>query len=211
MTKTKRVALYTRISTGEQRADLQLDELRELAAFRKWQIVGTYSDTISGSRDKRPALDKLLRDARHGKFDVVLVWRFDRFARSTKFLLNCLEEFNELDLDFVSKMDNVDTSTSMGKMIFTILGSVAELERNTMIERVKAGMAAARRRGAVFGRPRPKDAPVVDVSVIAKLRNGGASWRMSKLRLALPRTRPDALCWRSALGPRLLWGRVAHA
>jgi DNA invertase Pin-like site-specific DNA recombinase len=115
VTKMK-VAIYTRVSTADQNADLQQTELNEYAAFRKWNVAGVYSDVISGSKDKRPALDRLMADAKRGKFDVVAVWRFDRFARSTRFLLESLEMFNSLGVDFVSLRESIDTSTATGKL-----------------------------------------------------------------------------------------------
>ena len=171
--KPKRVAIYTRISTAEQKADLQTDELTEYAAWRKWTTAGVYSDTISGSKDKRPALDRLLADVRQGKVDVVLCWRFDRFARSTSHLLRALEEFSALGVDFVSTKDNIDTSTPTGKLTFTILAAVAELERSTIAERCAAGRKAAKRRGVRFGRP----AVEVSVSRVRTLRESGLSLR----------------------------------
>src|ERR1700692_1649647 len=171
--KPKRVALYVRVSTGEQNADMQVNELGEYAQFRKWQTVETYSDKMTGAKDKRPALDRLMADAKRGKFDVVAVWRFDRFARSTSHLLRALEEFAALGIDFVSLRESIDTSTPTGKMIFTILASVAELERSTIRERVIAGQRAARRRGVRFGRPTVE----VDTDHVLKLRKGGLSWR----------------------------------
>src|ERR1035438_8907829 len=121
--KPKRVALYVRVSTGEQNADLQVNELSEYAAFRKWDTVETYSDKMSGAKDQRPALDRLMADAKRGKFDVVAVWRFDRFARSTSHLLRALEEFSALGVDFVSLRESIDTSTPTGKMTFTVLAA----------------------------------------------------------------------------------------
>ena len=113
-------------------------------------MVNVYSDTMSGAEDRRPSLDKLMADAKRGKFDVVVVWRFDRFARSTRFLLEALEAFSALGIDFVSLQGECCTSTSTGKAMFTILGAVAELERSTIRERVIAGQRAARRRGIRF-------------------------------------------------------------
>jgi DNA invertase Pin-like site-specific DNA recombinase len=168
-----KVAIYTRVSTADQNADLQQTELNEYAAFRKWHIAGVYSDVISGSKDKRPALDRLMADARRGKFDVVAVWRFDRFARSTRFLLESLELFNGLGIDFVSLRESIDTSTATGKLVFTILGAVAELERSNIRERVVAGQKAAKRRGVRFGRPQVQ----VDIREIETLRKQGQTWR----------------------------------
>jgi DNA invertase Pin-like site-specific DNA recombinase len=178
VTKMK-VAIYTRVSTADQNADLQQTELNEYAAFRKWNVAGVYSDVISGSKDKRPALDRLMADAKRGKFDVVAVWRFDRFARSTRFLLESLEMFNSLGIDFVSLRESIDTSTATGKLVFTILGAVAELERSNIRERVIAGQKAAKRRGVRFGRPQVQ----VDMREIETLRKQGQTWRQIALAM----------------------------
>jgi DNA invertase Pin-like site-specific DNA recombinase len=115
----------------------------------------TYRDEgISGSKDSRPALDRLMKDARARKFDVVIVARFDRFARSVSHLLRALEEFSHLGVDFVSLSESIDTSTPMGKMIFTVLGAVAELESNLINERVHMGISRARKEGKSLGRPK---------------------------------------------------------
>jgi DNA invertase Pin-like site-specific DNA recombinase len=164
-----KVAIYTRVSTADQNADLQQTELNEYASFRKWNVAGVYADTISGAKDKRPALDRLMADAKRGKFDVIAVWRFDRFARSTSHLLRALEEFAALGIDFVSLKESIDTSTPTGKMIFTVLAAVAELERSTIRERVVAGQKAAKRRGVRFGRPQVQ----VDIREIETLRKQG--------------------------------------
>ena len=181
--KPKRCALYIRISTGDQNTDLQQNELREYAEFRKWEIVEIYSDTMSGAKDKRPALDRLMADARRGKFDVVVVWRFDRFARSTSHLLRALEEFQSLGIDFVSLKEAIDTSSATGKMIFTVLAAVAELERSTIRERVIAGQKAAKRRGVRFGRPTVD----VDTGHVLKLRKDGLSWRAVAQATGVPK------------------------
>jgi DNA invertase Pin-like site-specific DNA recombinase len=174
-----RVAIYTRISTGEQNADMQRTELTEYCNFRKWDVVKIYSDVISGSKDRRPALDQLMADAKRGKFDVLVVWRFDRFARSTRFLLESLEMFNSLGIDFVSLRESIDTSTATGKLVFTILGAVAELERSNIRERVVAGQKAAKRRGVRFGRPQVQ----VDIREIETLRKQGQTWRQIALAM----------------------------
>jgi DNA invertase Pin-like site-specific DNA recombinase len=171
--RPKRVVLYVRVSTGDQNADMQRMELAEYCAWRKWEIVETYSDVMSGAKDKRPNLDRLMADAKRGKFDVVAVWRFDRFARSTVHLLRALEEFQSLGIDFVSLRESIDTSTPTGKMTFTVLAAVAELERATIRERVIAGQKAAKRRGIRFGRP----AVAVDTNRVLELRKAGMSWR----------------------------------
>jgi DNA invertase Pin-like site-specific DNA recombinase len=171
--KTRQAAIYTRISTGEQSADLQTRELPEFCDRRGWHLADTYSDVMTGAKDKRPALDRLMADARRGKFQVVAVWRFDRFARSTSHLLRALEEFAALGIDFVSVTEAIDTSTPAGRMAFTVLGAVAELERSIIRERVVAGQRAAKKRGVKFGRP----TVAVDAVRVRRLRDGGLSWR----------------------------------
>ena len=171
--KTKRAAIYTRISTGEQNADLQSRELPEFCDRRGWQVGDVYSDVMTGAKDKRPALDRLMADARRGKFQLVAVWRFDRFARSTSHLLRALEEFAALGIDFVSVTEAIDTSTPAGRMVFTVLGAVAELERSIIRERVIAGQRAAMKRGVKFGRP----TVTVDAAQVRRLRDDGLSWR----------------------------------
>ena len=153
----KRAALYMRVSTKGhgQTTETQAHALREYAAHRGFEIVAEYRDEgISGSKDSRPALDRLMKDARSRKFDVVVVARFDRFARSVSHLLRALEEFSHLGVDFVSLSESIDTSTPMGKMIFTVLGAVAELERNLIKERVHMGINRARKEGKQLGRPK---------------------------------------------------------
>jgi DNA invertase Pin-like site-specific DNA recombinase len=136
--------------------------------------VGDYVDVgISGAKERRPELDRLLADAHRRKFDAVVVWRFDRFARSVSHLLRALETFRSLGIEFVSLSEQVDTSTPTGKMIFTVLGAVAELERSLIAERVRAGLRNARAKGRHLGRPRR----VLDPAEITKLRTQGASWR----------------------------------
>ena len=150
-------ALYMRVSTKGhgQTTDTQALALREYAERRGFEIASEYRDEgISGSKDSRPALDRLMKDARTRKFDVVIVARFDRFARSVSHLLRALEEFSHLGVDFVSLSESIDTSTPMGKMIFTGLGAVAELERNLIKERVHMGISRARKQGKRLGRPK---------------------------------------------------------
>jgi DNA invertase Pin-like site-specific DNA recombinase len=152
----KRAALYLRVSTKGhgQTTDTQAVALREYAERRGFDVIEYRDEGISGSKDSRPALDRLMRDARSRKFDVVIVARFDRFARSVSHLLRALEEFNHLGVDFVSLSEAIDTSTPMGKMIFTVLGAVAELERNLIKERVHMGIRRARKQGKQLGRPK---------------------------------------------------------
>src|SRR5262245_31735908 len=150
-------ALYMRVSTKGhgQTTDTQALALREYAERRGFQVIGEYRDEgISGNKDSRPGLDRLMKDARARKFDVVIVARFDRFARSVSHLLRALEEFSHMGIDFVSLSESIDTSTPMGKMIFTVLGAVAELERNLIKERVHMGISRARKQGKRLGRPK---------------------------------------------------------
>jgi DNA invertase Pin-like site-specific DNA recombinase len=136
--------------------------------------VGEYVDEgISGSKDNRPELNKLMADAHRRRFDALVVWRFDRFARSVSHLLRALETFKSLGVEFVSLSEQVDTSTPTGKMVFTVRGAVAELERSLIAERVKAGLRNARAKGKRLGRPRV----VVDAAKVGVLRASGYSWR----------------------------------
>ncbi len=150
-----RTALYLRISTPDQKPDLQFDGLRRYAGRARLEIVGEYLDTaVSGRKQGRPQLDVLMKAARNYELDCVLVWKFDRFARSTRHLLTALEEFDHLGIRFISVQDQVDTSSPMGKAMFTIIGAMAELESSLISERVTAGMAAAKSRGKHVGRHR---------------------------------------------------------
>ncbi len=170
-----KIALYARVSThnGQQDPELQLRELREYCARRGWDLTGEYVDHISGAKDKRPALDRLMAEALRRRFDAVVVWKFDRFARSVSHLLRALDTFRSLGIEFVSLSEQVDTSTPMGKMVFTVLGAVAELERSLIVERVKAGLRNARAKGKRLGRPRVSVPP----SKIRKLRAEGLPLR----------------------------------
>jgi DNA invertase Pin-like site-specific DNA recombinase len=171
-----RVAVYARVSTTNHGQDvtMQTRELEQFAQARGWRLVDSYLDLgISGSKDKRPQLDRLMADAHKRRFDIVIVWRFDRFARSVSHLLRALEMFNALGIAFVSLSENVDTTTPTGKMIFTVLGAVAELERSLIVERVRAGLRNARAKGKRLGRPRV----AVDALRISHLRAQSESWR----------------------------------
>ncbi len=149
-----RTALYLRVSTIHQKSDLQADSLQRYATRAGLAVVAEYLDVaVSGRKEGRPQLQALMRAARHHEFDCVLVWKFDRFARSVAHLLKALEEFNHLGIRFISMQDQVDTQSPMGKAMFTVIGAMAELESSLISERVKAGMEAARARGKQFGRP----------------------------------------------------------
>jgi DNA invertase Pin-like site-specific DNA recombinase len=185
---TARVAIYARVSTVNHGQDvgLQTRELRQFAAARGWQVAGEYVDSgVSGAKDSRPELNRLMTDAHKRRFDVVCVWRFDRFARSVSHLLRALETFKALGIEFVSFSEQMDTSTPAGKMVFTVLGAVTELERSLIVERVKAGLRNARAKGKRIGRP----ASDVDASQIARLRTSNVSWREIAKKLGVsPRT-----------------------
>src|SRR5712692_9727335 len=182
-----RVAIYGRVSTTNHGQDVavQTRDLEQFSQARDWQLADSYLDVgISGSKDRRPELDRLMRDAHARKFDVVIVWRFDRFARSVSHLLRALETFNALGIAFVSLSENVDTTTPTGKMIFTVLGAVAELERSLIAERVRAGIRNARAKGKRLGRPRA----ILDTARVTRLRNEGASWRKIGAKLGVSAT-----------------------
>jgi len=191
--KTQRVALHARVSTKNngQDPETQLIALREYAGHRGMIIIDDYVDVgISGAKDRRPELDRLMTDARRRRFDVVLVARFDRFARSTKHLVLALEEFNSLGIDFVSLNESIDTSTPMGKMIFTVIGAVAELERSLIRERVMMGLDRAKRQGKRLGRPRR----LLDRDRVAALRGGGLSLRRIATMLDLSKDTIARVC-----------------
>lgn len=153
----KRAALYLRVSTVDQHPETQLYDLRQLAAQRGFEIVEEFTDHgFSGSRVKRPALDRMMTEARQGKFQVVLVWSCDRLARSTRHFLETLDELNRLGVEFVSSRENIDTTGALGRAIVVIISAIAELERSLIIERVRAGMRRARLEGKRLGR-RPLD------------------------------------------------------
>jgi DNA invertase Pin-like site-specific DNA recombinase len=203
-----KTALYARVSTNNgQDPEMQLRELREYCQRRGWEVSKEYVDVgVSGTKEKRPELDKLFADAHRRHFDSIVVWRFDRFARSVSHLLRALENFRALGIEFVSLSEQIDTSTPTGKMIFTVLGAVAELERSLIVERVRAGLRNAVAKGKKLGRPRK----VADAVEIKRLRAQGATWRTIggalgiapatalraaiKVRLEIPRKRKAVRC-----------------
>jgi DNA invertase Pin-like site-specific DNA recombinase len=170
-----KAAVYARVSTNNgQNPEMQLEELRAYCQRRGWEIAGEYVDTgISGSKEHRPALDRLLAGCRKRSVDAVVVYRYDRFARSLRQLVNALEEFRALGIEFISLHEGVDTSTPNGRLVFGIFASIAEFERELIRDRVKSGLASAKARGKHLGRPRV----VVDSDRIATLRREGASWQ----------------------------------
>ena len=148
----KRVALYLRVSTLDQHPETQLYDLRQMAQQRGYQVVEEFTDRISGATAKRPGLDSMMSDARRGRFDVVLVWASDRIARSVKHFLDVLDELNRLNIEFVSFREQIDTGGPLGRAVVVIIGAIAELERNLIIERVRAGMRRAKLEGRHIGR-----------------------------------------------------------
>ena len=179
-----RVAIYGRVSTTNhgQDVNVQTRELEQFATARGWRLVDSYLDCgISGAKETRPELNRLMADAHRRKFDVVIVWKFDRFARSVSHLLRALETFGALGIAFVSLSEQMDTTTPAGKMVFTVLGAVAELERSLIAERVRAGLRNARAKGKRLGRPRV----AVDARQIATLRGQGHTWAAIATRLGV--------------------------
>jgi DNA invertase Pin-like site-specific DNA recombinase len=177
-------AIYARVSTLNNGQDptMQTREIDEYCQRRGWEIFDSYVDNgVSGKKDSRPQLNRMMEDAHARRFDVVVVWRFDRFARSVSHLLRALETFDALGIQFVSLCEQIDTSTPTGKLVFTVLGAVSEGERNLIAERVRGGLRNARAKGKTLGRPR-KD---VDVDRIKSLRACGVSWRSIARTLGL--------------------------
>ena len=149
----KRAALYLRVSSVDQHPETQLHDLRQMATQRGLEIVTEYTDRISGAKARRPGLDRMMADARRGRFDVLMVWAFDRIARSVVHFLQVLDELNHLGIEFVSFREQIDTGGPLGRAIVIIVGAVAELERNLIVERVRAGMRRAKLEGRHIGRP----------------------------------------------------------
>jgi DNA invertase Pin-like site-specific DNA recombinase len=177
-----RIAIYARVSTKDQSCELQLRDLRSYCAARGFEAVREYVDVgQSGAKDSRPELNKLMDDARKRQFDAIVVWRFDRFARSTKHLLLALEEFRSLGIQFISYQENIDTSSPLGQALFTIVSAVAQLERDLIRERVSAGIRNARANGKKLGRPKS----LVDRERILKLKAKGHSLREIAAKLGV--------------------------
>lgn len=172
--KTKRVGLYARVSTNNgQDPEMQLRELREFCQRRGFEIAEEFVDKgVSGSRERRPALDKLMAACRKRLVDGVVVYRYDRFARSLRQLVNALEDFRALGIEFISLYEGIDTSTANGKLVFGIFASIAEFEKELIRDRVRSGLAAAKAKGTLVGRPKV----TVDAPRIALLRRQGRSW-----------------------------------
>ncbi len=178
----KRVGIYLRVSTTDQTTDNQRLDLERVAGQRGWNIVETYIDHgISGSkgRDKRPAFDKLCKDATNGKLDLVAAWSIDRLGRSLQHVVTFLNELNAMNVDLYLHQQSVDSSTPGGKAMLSMCAVFAEFERNMIIERVTAGMARARVQGKVFGRP--KTSPATELEVIRLRRLGHGILKTAKL------------------------------
>ncbi len=170
-----RVALYARVSTsnGHQDPEMQLRELREYAGRRGWQVTDEYTDHgVSGSKESRPELNRLMADVHRRRFDAILVWKIDRFGRSLKHLVNALADLGAYGVAFVSLRDNLDLSTPSGRLMFAVIGAMAEFERALIQERVKAGLRNARAKGKRIGRPRAS----LDMKRLTSLRGEGWGW-----------------------------------
>ena len=177
-----RPAIYARVSTKDQSCEMQMRDLRAYCAARGFTITREYIDIAqSGAKDSRPQLNELMADARKRKFDSILVWRFDRFANSTKHLLLALEEFRSLGVQFISYQENIDTSSPLGQALFTIVSAVAQLERDLIRERVGAGIRHAQACGKQLGRPRR----IVSQDEVRRLRSDGASLRQIAEKLGI--------------------------
>jgi len=183
-----KVAIYCRVSTSGQTTENQKRDLTRYCDSRDWPVAQVFEDVgVSGAKDRRPALDDLMRQAKQKKFNTVVVWKFDRFARSTQHLLQALTEFQALGVDFVSCSEGVDTSTPAGRMVFTFLGAVAEFERSLIKERVKAGIERAQAAGVHCGRPRA----AFDVGRAIKMKQEGLGVRRIAKQLGVSKSTID--------------------
>ena len=168
-----RCAIYARVSTSDQSVDMQTRDLRKLAEGRGFETAAEYLDEgQSGAKNSRPALDKMLADAKRGKFEVLLVWRLDRLGRSLAHLIRLLEDFKSWNVQLVSFSEGLDFTTSTGKLFYQLLGAFSEFERETIRERVRSGMRNARARGVRLGRP----AIQIDAAEVHRLRGAGLSF-----------------------------------
>jgi DNA invertase Pin-like site-specific DNA recombinase len=180
--ETKRVGIYCRVSTKEQTTENQLLDLRKYCQVRGWEIVAECVDNgISGAKDDRPALHQVMGLARKRKIDTLLVWRFDRLARSLSHLVNTLEELRGRGVDFVSYQEALDTSTPQGRMVFGVVASLAEFERALIVDRVRSGIRRAQAQGKQLGRPKA----AVDLAQMHRLRLDGRSMREIASALSL--------------------------
>jgi DNA invertase Pin-like site-specific DNA recombinase len=178
----KKVAVYVRVSTKDQSVDMQLNDLERYSRERGLDVFKVYEDNgVSGTKETRPALNELMDHAKKKRFDMVLVWRFDRFARSTKHLVTALHEFRHLGIDFISFQENIDTSSPLGEAIFTIISAMSTLERDIIAERVKGGLRKAKAKGKRLGRPRN----IVDTDKVIEYRKQNKSIRQIASELNL--------------------------
>jgi putative DNA-invertase from lambdoid prophage Rac len=180
--KQKRVGIYARVSTTDQSCELQLREMLAFVTARGWDLAGVYEDTgASGTTTRRPQFQKLLHDARARRLDVIVVWKLDRWARSLSATVTILAELQELGCEFVSLRDNLDLSTSAGRLFGHLIAAFAEYEASIIRERVRAGLANARAKGKRLGRP-----TIHDPSAIRELRQKGLSYRAIAKKLRVP-------------------------
>jgi DNA invertase Pin-like site-specific DNA recombinase len=174
MIRKARVGIYVRVSTSGQSTRAQELELREFSRRRGWLVHKVYEDRgFSGAKERRPALDEMLADCRRRRLDIVLVWKFDRFARSLKQLVSALEEFRKLRVDFISATEGIDTTLASGELVFGIIASMAQFERSLIAERVRAGLARARKEGVRLGRPAIKRLTPDEIRSVRKDRASG--------------------------------------
>jgi DNA invertase Pin-like site-specific DNA recombinase len=179
----KRAVLYLRVSKLDQHPESQLHDLEQLAAQRGLEIIRIYEDRVTGARDSRPGLDRMMTDARQGKFNVLLVWASDRLARSVRHFLQVLDEMGHLNIEFVSYREQIDTSGPLGSAVLVIVGVVAELERSLIRERVKAGLRRAKLEGRRIGRPKlaiDRDAVLQDRALGISLNELARKYQVSK-------------------------------
>jgi DNA invertase Pin-like site-specific DNA recombinase len=175
--KEARIAIYTRVSTQDQSDEGQERELLEFAERRGWTVAEVYKDKISGLKNIRPELDRLMADAKKAHFSHIVVFRIDRLGRSVRHLLEVLETFKALDIKFVSLSEAIDTSTATGMMIFTVLAAVASLERSILVERIQMGISHAKRKGVRLGRPPLRKFGEDEILKIRAERSQGATFR----------------------------------
>ena len=198
--KHNRTAIYARVSTTDQHPENQTDELRTYAKARGWDVVGEFTDHgISGAQRDRPGLDAMMKLVKRRKVDTVLVWKYDRFARSMAHLLHALEEFRSLGVNFVSFTEGIDTTTSMGKFVFGVFSSLAEFERSLISERVRNGMDKARKRGQRIGRPSLD----VDAARMGALRSQGLSLRQIAAQVGISKSAVSQRLSQMSIGPCL--------
>lgn len=180
----KLVAIYARVSSGSQSTEMQLRDLRRFAEQRGFRLAQEYVDEgISGTKDSRPALNNLMSAIRKRQYDAVLVWRFDRWARSTRHLIDTLLEFKSLNVEFISYQENLDTGSPLGQAMFTIIAALGQLERDILIQRVRSGIENARARGKRLGRPR-----VQNNERVIQMRLNGRSIRQISNELGIPKS-----------------------